>query len=66
VVLMRISSLNGVQKATLFVKGATRSGLTVGDRVLKLVLSEFRDDGICLDVSLQHARCATFVGFSYE
>jgi hypothetical protein len=66
VVLTRISSINGVQKATLYVKGVTRSGLKVGDRVLKQVLSEFRDDGVCLDASLQRARCATFVAFNYD
>jgi hypothetical protein len=66
VVLTRISTINGVQKATLYVKGVTRSGLKVGDRVLKQVLSEFRDDGVCLDASLQRPRCATFVAFNYD
>lgn len=66
VILMRISSVNGVQRATLNVKGVTRAGLRVGDRVLKQVVSEFRDDGLCLDASLQQPRCATFVSFRYE
>lgn len=61
VVLVRISSKNGVQQVTLYVRGMTRSGLTVGSKVLKQVISEFRDDGVCLDVSLHKPKCATFV-----
>lgn len=66
ITLVRISIRGGVQRATLFVKGATRSGLTVGDKVLKQVLSEFRDDGVCLDSSLHKPKCATFIPFAYD
>ncbi|MCU6502319.1 hypothetical protein LPN04_31440 [Rugamonas sp. A1-17] len=64
--LVRISSKNGVQQATLYVRGMTRPGLTVGSKVLKLVISEFRDDGVCLDASLHKPKCATFVTAANE
>lgn len=53
-------------QATMTVKGLTRSGLTVGSKVLKQVLSEFRDDGVCLDASLHKPKCATFVPFQND
>lgn len=59
--LVRISTKNGVQQATLSVHGMTRSGLTVGSKVLKQVISEFRDDGVCLDTSLHKPKCANFI-----
>lgn len=66
ITLLRISNKNGVQQATLYVRGITRSGLTVGSKVLKQVVSEFRDDGICLDKSLHKPKCATFITGNYE
>lgn len=66
IALVRISERGGVMQATMTVKGLTRSGLTVGSKVLKQVISEFRDDGLCLDASLHKPKCATFLPFQND
>ena len=60
--LMRLSFRDGERHAMLWVKGVTRP-VHVGSHVLKQVVSEIREDGLCLDPVKGKHKCARFLTF---
>jgi hypothetical protein len=63
--LMRISTVGSERRAVLLVKGASRS-VKLGSRVDKHVVSELRDDGLCLDLEHAKPKCALLIAFGAQ